>query len=842
MKPSWQSFLLFFLSVRVGITAPSSAPMAVQQTSLGNGVNQFLNSLEPPKMDPSGSLSPQLQGAIGFQCLNFQGTLQMGLSQVGGVLSQRLSQTATTPANGLMGASGGGRYQTLGQMMTGIGGAPAGFICPDSLAITVDMNCPPASPVVPDFQAGLNSCEPPLTQAQLESMKMGLQAPYCAIQCNKAKILAVQQEASCLSAKMNAMMSALTGLMPKYQTALNEAQTKVQKLNLLSQYTDSQIKDVSTKLNGDPASGSLGLIKQREALQQFVGNLPQTVTSIEQARQQVQRDQQVLNQQIEMKKLALTASCFLTRENSLTSYRCTPNGPLVSPKDYLLCRFQQEQMIGTGGRRETSADNRGKASGQAGALASVLDQMFQKIPSPAGLPQSPQQVFALSQQPLGVGSLKDLSALYEKQLSGFGSLDGVSVSGFVKQVLQNCSESPTVQAQVDAEVKSPNTALGGAQVLLKKNSQTIDTQAQNTFNQAGDLYSRTLGQLTGSATVLDVQSCRTGAISNQAEQNNQIGCLRQVQTKLQSLLTGAQQPPTQITLQGNAPAGDPSFLQLSCTGLNQCIQALQSTSRELQVQKSNLGVAEKQYVLAANQTMQNFTTNVTQGLGTQSAALQQQLSKLMGALGSLGVTGPMGSSALNQTGQTFRFNSATGLMEMPSVGLLAAMVNPPIQDPNATGMASAVSQLSSKSAQWDANLSQITQALSLIQGYTQRCRYSAGSSGSFQDALSSMDLLNNAQCSLEDCKQAGHASLMNEIASLQSVVNKNAGLNPRLRTDANAIEDTVRQVCAQRQVGQQPSLILGGQACTPGLFSSIKRRVRAATEDLRMQGAAGVGN
>jgi hypothetical protein len=300
--------------------------------------------------------------------------------------------------------------------------------------------------------------------------------------------------------------------------------------------------------------------------------MPEEIEALRQARANIDQTQRSLDEQIQMRTMALTMDAFAHRAQP--ALRSSPQGPPVSARDYLLCRYQQSQQITSSGVVDRSGVHNAQTAASGQSLGSLLDQI-----TASGADSGPPHSGELGQanQPQLVLSVADIERRYGQALSQyrFGS---TSAREFVSQTLRLLQTM--AQMQVEREQQLPLSVLGQARFALQQAKQDADQQYHALFSKYAQVQSDTLKALTGQTAPLALSAALNTAPSAQ------VPALQSLRSQLEGLLTGAT-PASAVVVEiaGNNPA---TAIRFGCAGLNGCIAALQNAARNLTTQAEQL--------------------------------------------------------------------------------------------------------------------------------------------------------------------------------------------------------------------------------------------------------------
>ena len=617
--------------------------------------------------------------------------------------------TVTTPAQGLanslmsssLGRGNGGKRTGLGQQF---GGRPS---CPAMPMVSISMTCPGTD--IPVDTSNLDCQTMGSNPSALKQIEALLQQNLCTADCKLEKLQAIQGEVSCLSAQMNSLSQQVASLQTPFTQGILSLQQGLQKIKNAEADEDAMIVNVNQKLNGDPISGAVGILGLSKQVSDTVAAMPADIQKAREASQGVTQAQNTLAVQIQMRTAALTQDCFSNRV--VSTYRCTPGGPPVSPKDYLVCRYQQNQVLGTDGKTiEQNGVKQQQAQASAQGLSALLAQITGDTPSLTGggnIPTTPDQVQQNMQQPLLVLSPSDVASRYGTSLSTY-KIGNQTAKDFVVGILTSCNSRST--QEVSLEESNPNSQIGQAQYNLRQLQQETTQSIAGLFNSYNQTYAAGVGALTGQNTPLNLSACTGAAL------RVQVNCLDQIRTNMQGLLQGTT-PGSAMTINLQ---GQTSTQTVSCQGLQGCARQLQTFSTNLTRARGTLTTFKQNYIKQANLQVQSTIAAQASALSAKSQMVNSMVAQIGSALASEGFSGafaphPMKGAALHY--------DQDGLVEAPSdlLGLIGQSVSPPLLDLNGGGLSSGMSGVASSQAALAQKVADIQSGLMRAENLPRSC-------------------------------------------------------------------------------------------------------------------------
>lgn len=629
----------------------------------------------------------------------------------------------------------------------GLKGLTQSSLCPMAVGASVLTTCP-GSDTPPDTSQ--LSCD---TAGQnphvIDMMKNLIQQAECTNQCKRNKLQAVMAEINCISTQASNMANQIGMLTQYYNDNIQAMQKQVGYIKSIQEDRTNQLKEVTQKLMGDGDGGTEGLLNLKNRTLALVGAMPAQIQQIRAEYLQTVQSEKSLREDIQVRTMALTMNCFNTK--TVADYTCEPNGPPVSPRDYLVCRFQQNQNLGANGVIENNATTRAQAKGAAAKLASVLDQIKNGAPSNPDIPASQEERNQSIRSSYKILSVDKVEA-YKSTLSKF-KVANSNAYDFVMGTLKNCNQTATGQTQSESERAS--SIEGTAQHSIKLAKQKVQDDIHERFTAYSQQYSDNLSGLIGQNVPL------TDCTSNGAPVT-QIKCLDGIRQTMKSLLEGSgENTKMTLTMKGVNPETNFSF---ECKGLNGCVTSYQNVSRNLKTEQASLENAKKVYIQSANQSTETFTRHIASQLNGQSQMLSNMLSGLSTALSSLGVGG---INLPDVRGEPRQYDK-DGLVKPPNnvLNLVGQYVNPPMKDLSGGGLSSVLSGLSQTQSRLESNYSQLNSNLIQISTLSQTCQ--------MRDAQNRMQGVIDLGYAAQNCHSSDHckgdklAKLEEAVANIQN--------------------------------------------------------------------------
>jgi len=518
------------------------------------------------------------------------------------------------------------------------------------------------------------------------------------IACQKGKLDAVRGQLQCLSSQASALAAQIGSLAGEYQKNLSRMQTDVNKLNSQINDRKEQDQEVLARLNGDSKSGRAGLNKVKEEVEQELGKMPAALEAVQKNNQELANMKATVTEKLTERTTVLAKECFDSRADA--SFLCQKNAAPVKLKDYVLCRFEQNQFKRDNGVIEDNRLNQTVASGRRAALEQLLGEMFQDAPKEKSVMSGPQSVEVLS--------FDDIERRFGKRLEGFNG-KGLNISSFVLSNAKACFQRAQKTVARERKLKTSEIGRMQEQVVLKErsNEAAVRTKLQE-YNQS---YMKAMKAMTGNNYPLVLTACERGAPDVQER------CLGQIEREFRGIVNG-NTPNSEIAM--TIPSSQPeSTINFTCRGINGCQAALQNISTKLNQEVVKARAFKRDYVVKANQSIDSFTARMATVLGVQNEALDQQIRNINSMMAGLGVKGtvdlkPVEAEELEKDGELGEENDngMGGLYKLPKslMKLVGGKMSPPMLDVTENSFKEALGGIAEAGKELDEKKSQIQEA------------------------------------------------------------------------------------------------------------------------------------
>lgn len=494
------------------------------------------------------------------------------------------------------------------------------------------------------------------------------------VDCEKSKLDAARGQLQCLSDQAGALAAQIGAMSKDFKDNLTRAKGDISQIN--SQIVDrkEQQKDLISKIGGDGETGDDGLLGAKKSTEELLSKIQGDLLVIKNNNRALDNKRAEFLEQVQSRTVVLARECFATRSDA--NFRCTKNGPPVKLRDYILCRYEQNQFVGEGGVVEDNKLNQVRAGGNRAALEQLLDEMFSEAPRNKDVPMSSEQLQAAATQPVGVLSYKDIEARYGPRFDRFNG-KGLDIRGFVFSNAKSCFDR--AETTVARERKLKGSQLGVAQEMILAKERENQANTMSKFQDYNQVYTKALGSITQQNLPLVLTACERGKPAQQE------GCFDQIEKSVRGLLMGnAPGSSVKMVIHGTNPANN---FNVTCSGINGCLKALQNRNKSLKVEIAKVKEAKRIYVTKFNDSAERFTQRMAQSLGVQNQALDQQMRSLNATLAGLGVKGvvdlkPIDAEEFEHDGEVSGDNDTDmgGLYKMPKnlLKLVGGKMTPPM--------------------------------------------------------------------------------------------------------------------------------------------------------------------
>ncbi len=681
------------------------------------------------------------------------------------------------------------------------------------------------------------------SDGEVAARKRSIRNALAVVSCKMKKLQSVPAQLSCLTDQANKLDDLIDQLKQTLADTLSKAHEYVAEINTVIDDRDQQIKDVNYRLNGGENGNPPGLLALEKETQNMVtrlyGGVQQVPTGTDGATQKTvaggeiqaiklamtenQNQRANLAEQIKAKTMGYVNQCFTSKpKNGLT---CQAGGAFVSVKEYVLCRFEQNQMVGTGGRIENDKTTKLNASTRSRSLDSLLTSIFEDTPQSGSLPIGDAQQFQqLFDKPLAHFTAADVEAQYGDQLASFNGA-GLDIHDFVMKQLNSCFSY--AQDQVTTERNNKDSSISRFEEQIKVAEQKVSDQVNSLLEDVKGLFNKGMAGLTGLAFYqLNTQFCET------TDPQKQLSCLQDAGNQMKGMLNGTT-PQSQISMivKANNPKLDVSF---QCNGIRQCVTTLNTLNVNLGKEKARLDSFKSEYVAKVNASADRFLAQVTSQLKGPAQFLKKQLQMLNANMAVLGTT--INVPDIDGKGAKFEpedDKKLAGLYKMPDdvKALVAGHVDPKIPDLASNNLSDALKGLGDVVKDMNQKQSKLSEASAAIEGTRRKC-LAQQRAGAIQSARDAASQLRSCKPSKDQCsKQA--SSLRDALAQANAAraqaggttsTNANGG-TVNLQAEINGLTNALngyRRACSEAGSGQ-------GDPNCDGVIEDVQRSLAGAS-------------
>ncbi|MCC7440840.1 MAG: hypothetical protein IT285_04360 [Bdellovibrionales bacterium] len=735
-----------------------------------------------------------------------------------------------------------GQFTNAGGAMMGTAGVHSGFL--DTMAGAgrtfgswSGAACPapgeiPQNPSCQEVQEGTR-----FSPSRLEALRARVTNSRDALVCQTSKMASLQSELGCLQRQAQTLSQQIASLQGAYTQNIQSMQTHMGRLQDLQKGREFQLEEVGKFLNGDPATGRTGLLQLEQETEALLNAMPEQIQQREEAFRQIEDQQRVLEETKVTRTAGLAQQCF--NERVQPNYRCGRTGEAARPtnaKAYLLCRYEQEMTRMPSGRVER--ENRGVANNarnQAAALEALLNQIFADAPNNPNLPggSNPQQFMEqaeqFSNQPMNVLSLADIENRYGDALRGFNS-NGVDVHGFIIRSMSGCFSR--ANQQVRREERREGTQLGRLQSGLRTARRTASAAIRGIMNDLAQKYGRIHRALTGRNFQPNITACA------QALPTVQIGCLRDFENNFRGILHGStENSQMNIQIRGNEAA--PGLPTIQCSGVKGCIATFQVVHQNVTREIADITEKRERDVRTFNQSVENFTNQMANGLRGMSASLDQRLQQMNAVMSSLGISPGVSINRVApcplETNEDF-----DGLVNSPSdlMCLVGGRMSPPMLNFAEDNFATALDGVAQKAQEANQQLNQVSTAMSAIAGLAQRC----GTEEIERETTQFRTLVtqwNSGNCNYarEHCGAGGNQPISSLVSTIHDIDSSSSGANAAGDDPLASLSSGVAGLCTgyeepEGDAGRGPASGGGGRATQLQELASALRSAKGGFSPL----------
>lgn len=437
--------------------------------------------------------------------------------------------------------------------------------------------------------------------------------------CTKGRLDAIDNKLQCLSDQADRLKNALPSFQKSYVDNIQRWQKDVTRIKQLQETRAEQINEVASILQGDGRVGRGGLLQNRIRMEELLNQIPQDMQQYKTAVEDLARKKRTFRQ-LEREEVAKKArECFATSQNQ--NFRCTANGPALTAKEYLLCRFEQEaqrQDDGNVKKRDRSVEERARSSSFRARqrLASLLDRIL-------GMEED----FAVKN--FDFISIAQVSQRFGGQLRSFDAMSSLDVHGFVFGTLGKCYKLADKYVRQQRSRETENNPIGRAQFEIRQAENDVKRLGQQRLNAYVREYQESLRALTGNFDPISTSACDQGSV------NRQYNCAQDLAEGIKGLVRGTTpQSGARILIKGSYPQSE---FTVQCSGLTGCVTTLQNVTSNLRTDEQRIMKLKQSYVQQALHSAENFTQEAASLISADSKYLAQELEQMDRELASMGL-------------------------------------------------------------------------------------------------------------------------------------------------------------------------------------------------------------
>lgn len=543
---------------------------------------------------------------------------------------------------------------------------------------------------------------------------MRVQSAITGGMCQKAQFGALQSQLSCVQEKQSMLIKQIGTLQDAFVKNLQRMQKDIQSLDDANDDRDAQLDDLKKKLGeGGGQEARDGMLHIQQKMTAAVNDeLPKEMESTQNSIKDLQIKKKDIDQYVLGQKMGLASECFNQNASNVNAgrvYRCVPNGPPVSPREYVLCRYEQNHQIGQDGVIEQDALLTKQSQADREALESLLNTLFNDAPKGLATGNDQAAISELSRS-YRIQSVSDFDRYYGSALQKYNG-QGLDIRNFVIGTIKKCYQ--TADQVVEAKRTKPSTDVGVRITDYQKSTLNLKTTMGKFVEKYSQLYDEGIRALTGNSMPLPgVDVCKN------ATPETGLKCMDDLKKNIEGLLTGrVPQSRMNIFIKG---INTSNYIPIQCMGLNGCVRVLTNVKNSLDLEKKRLETFRKDYILTANHQIEGFIRSMANQFSPQSAEIQNGLQSLSARLGALGVRG-LSPKALQGKGLQ---GGGQELYQVPDdvYSLIGAQMNPPMVDLSEAGISEALQEVSEKSKKIDKDVSKAQEYAQKLNATPAECK------------------------------------------------------------------------------------------------------------------------
>jgi hypothetical protein len=593
------------------------------------------------------------------------------------------------------------------------------------LPSTISMNtkCPPASGGVKELPEGCENFD----VKSIEKVNMQAMRGYA---CNIKKGDALLGEMGCLRSSIQSLNQNVATMKNNLSPILQKAEKDMETINSMLLDRETQQKEIVSRLQGNPETGNKGLLQIKQELEGLAKTLPTIATKTRQNAENIQLQNERFETLIQQNKMSIAMDCFDKRPRE--GYRCSVNGPLVSAKEYILCRYEQSQYQSTNGRTVVRGNEK-IAKSRRESLKALFDNISADAPSMVKFPPAGDTAaWSNTMQSYPINTPKQLMDRYGSYLGNMKA-GNASIGAFMQQEINKCYKEAS--QEVDRQRTDANSQISLNQKVLRDQEEQFQADTKGVILDYSSKYSEAVKGNTGLQINMNTGPCLQGKPADQAS------CVNALSNALNTVLTGQitttdakQLTPAAMALTGgktpifgfdqDMPATNANLkFRIKCAGVNGCVTALQAAERGIKNDSIKIQTNKTNYQQSVNRGI----TQQAQQLGKAFSAASGELSKRMAALSrafaQAGVGGALSLKKREINGKEIQPNEKTGMYGVDDLeNLIFANTSPPLLMLDDEGFAAAESKLSDERKKQEEELSQLKDVMEQMRAKEDSCK------------------------------------------------------------------------------------------------------------------------
>jgi|GEM_PF-4348225 len=628
----------------------------------------------------------------------------------------------------------------------------------------------------------------------------------CSLKCRNAKLKLVASEVKCLGDQSSILAQQIGSVQQSFLTNINGYRTKMQEATAIERERMTQIGKTKELLEGKGAAQP-GLLVMQAKLTAKLAEMKQQInggqSGLRAQLKQITERKRFFKEQVASAKMARAVECF-SKDQKMGSFKCSPNGPLVSALDYILCRYQQEQGVGARGMVSTNKDILAQAKSKRDELDNFLKRMLQTAPKTPNSSTNPQDAVQNAEASYGtVRTPKEMKDRFLAQLATRYDTRELNISKFTMSVIQSCYEEHA--GTIEKQVGEASSQLGLTRQGIIDSELAVNSVIDTAMTDYAQIYTEAARALTGVDRPVSVELYRN------AKPEVQLGFLTAMEKNMEAALRGT--PGVRVAGFENAMTSDfksilvsganPALnINVDCQGINQCVTKLNNLDTNLKTEVTKIQEAKTKFVNQANANISSFAQSIAQNLQQQAGKLKGKVDALNAALSSVGADPSLKFDDVE--GEELEGDeSLGGLFKTPKSALnfIGSKMNPKMM--NVTGAAFTTVGASIKTTQTELaqKLGRLSVQKNDLAAKSRSCLSAeqAKAEAAYQTALNELEALS---CH-EIVKNCGFGESRSQIDSLIAAINNFGSIGGEgLESEGvmNGLEDGISTACGESSV------------------------------------------